>query len=207
MLPDNVIDTVIFDVGNVLYQWDLRALFAKIIDDDDELDWFLANVVTPEWHFEHDAGKTLADMEAERVALFPDRAHHIRQYVTRFNETIPGPVPGSLEIVHELHAADVPLYAITNFGAEFWAGFVPTAPVFKLFRDIVVSGTEKMVKPDKAIYDLAIARFGIEPAHALFIDDRPENIAAAKACGLHGHVFTDAEELRIHLTEADLLTA
>jgi 2-haloacid dehalogenase len=131
------ITTVIFDIGRVLFEWDLRHLFAKLIDDEGELDWFLANVITPEWHFQHDAGRPLAEMIPERIAEFPGHADLIRAYQSRFNETIPGPVPGSLEIVRELAAKQVPLFAITNFGAEFWEAFRPTQPIFDHFRDII----------------------------------------------------------------------
>lgn len=203
--PAKTIDTVIFDVGNVLYRWDLACLFKKLIDDPQELEWFLAHVVTPEWHFEHDAGKPLADMLAERSAQFPNHAPLIKAYTERFNETIPGPVPGSLEIVRELAANDVPLFGITNFGHEFWQTFRPTAPIFDLFQDIVVSGTEKMVKPDPKIYHLAIARFDVAPQQALFVDDRQDNVDSARACGLNAHLFQDAGRLRDELARAGLL--
>jgi 2-haloacid dehalogenase len=110
-----------------------------------------------------------------------------------------------IALVEALAARGVPLFAITNFGAEFWDQFRPTAPVFDLFEDIVVSGVEKMVKPDPAIYRLAIARFGIDPARSLFIDDRPENIEGAIACGLHGHVFRDAPTLQAELAAHGVL--
>ena len=199
------IDAVVFDVGKVLFQWELRHLFAKLIDDPAELDWFLAEVVTVEWHFQHDAGRALADMAAERSALFPDHAALIHAYTRRFNETIPGPVPGSLELVEALDHAGVPLYAITNFGAEFWDVFRPTQPVFDRFRDIVVSGVEKLVKPDPAIYELAARRFGHAPSAMLFIDDNADNIAAARACGWHAHHFTDADGLAADLRERSLI--
>ncbi|HWT44162.1 MAG TPA: HAD family phosphatase [Sphingopyxis sp.] len=187
--------SVIFDVGRVLFDWDLRYLFAKLIADKDELEWFVTNVVTPGWHFQHDAGRPLAEMVPERKAEFPDHAPLIDAYATRFNETIPGPMPGSLELVERLDAAGVPLFAITNFGHEFWEGFRPTQPVFDRFRDIVVSGTEKLMKPDPAIYALAIERFGIDPAGAIFIDDVAANIAGAESAGIAGHHFCCAEEL------------
>ena len=117
------VSAVVFDVGRVLVQWDLRCLFAKLIDDPAELEWFVATVVTEEWHFQHDAGRPLAEMVPERIAEFPAYARHIEAYASRFNETVPGPVPGSLELVEALHEGQVPLYAITNFGAEFWPGF------------------------------------------------------------------------------------
>jgi 2-haloacid dehalogenase len=186
---------VIFDVGRVLFDWDLRHLFAKLIADADELEWFVTNVVTPEWHFQHDAGRPLADMVPERKAEFPDHAALIDAYAARFNETIPGPMPGSLELVERLDAAGVPLFAITNFGHEFWEAFRPTQPVFDRFQDIIVSGTEKMMKPDAAIYALAIDRFGIDPAGALFVDDNAANIAGAEAMGIAGHHFHDAATL------------
>ncbi len=199
--------TVVFDVGKVLFEWDLRHLFAKLIDDQAELDWFLANVITPQWHFQHDAGRPLAEMVPERIAEFPDHADLIRAYATRFNETIPGPVAGSLEIVEQLAARNVPLFAITNFGEEFWAAFRPTQPIFDHFRDIVVSGTEHMMKPDRAIYDLAIRRFGVEPAQCVFIDDVAANVAGARAAGMQGHVFDGADGLRVQLEHLGLLNA
>lgn len=195
----------IFDVGHVLFQWDPRFLFEKLIDDSKELDWFLGNVVTKEWHFQADAGRPLAQMLEERIAEFPKHEALIRAYADRWNETVPGPIPGSHEIVRDLSDRGVPLYAITNFGHEFWAGFRPEQPLFDLFEDILVSGTEKLMKPDAAIYALAIKRFGVDPAASLFIDDRIENVRAAEAAGMHGHVFQDAETLRAELERVELL--
>ena len=196
---------VIFDVGRVLFDWDLRYLFAKMIDDAGELEWFVTNVVTPQWHFQHDAGRPLADMLPELKAEYPAHAPLIDAYAARFNETIPGPIPGSLELVERLDDAGVPLFAITNFGHEFWEGFRPTQPVFDRFRDIIVSGTEKLIKPDPAIYALAIERFGIDPAGALFIDDVAPNIAGAESVGIAGHRFVDAATLERELAERGYL--
>lgn len=201
----HLVEAVVFDVGRVLYQWQLRALFAKLIEDPAELDWFLANVVTEEWHFQHDAGRPLADMVAERQAQFPGHADLIAAYPTRFNETIPGPVPGSIELVERLDARGVPLFAITNFGAEFWAMFRPTAPVFGRFRDIVVSGVERLVKPDPAIFRLAERRFGHRAEAMLFIDDNADNIASAAQLGWQVHHFTHAAALEVDLARRELI--
>lgn len=197
--------SVIFDVGRVLFDWDLRYLFAKLIPDADELEWFVTNVVTPQWHFQHDAGRPLADMLPELKAEFPDHAPLIDAYAARFNETIPAPMPGSLELVERLDAAGVPLFAITNFGHEFWEGFRPTQPIFDRFRDIIVSGTEKLMKPDPAIYRLALDRFGIDPAGALFIDDVAANVAGAESLGIAGHLFKDAAMLEQDLVRRTYL--
>lgn len=200
-----MIEAVVFDVGRVLYQWRLGALIEKLTDDQAERDHVLSEVITEEWHFQHDAGRPLAEMVPERIAAFPHRERFLTAYAERFNETIPGPIPGSLEIVRDIHDAGVPLYAITNFGAEFWAAFRSTAPIFDLFSDIVVSGEEKLVKPDPAIYALAARRFGHEPEAMLFIDDNLANVEGARACGWHAHHFQDAATLRAEFVERGLL--
>ncbi|QZD88770.1 HAD-IA family hydrolase [Qipengyuania aurantiaca] len=204
-MSDNRVDAVVFDVGRVLYLWQLSALFEKMTDDPARLEKVLGEVVTEEWHFLHDAGRPLSQMVPERIALYPDFADEIRAYATRFNETIPGPVPGSHALVEQLDEAGVPLFAITNFGAEFWAGFRPHERIFDRFIDIVVSGEERIAKPDPAIFALSAARFGHAPEAMLFIDDNPANIEAARGCGWQVHHFTDAASLESDLTGRGLI--
>lgn len=200
------VSAVVFDVGRVLVQWDLRLLFAKLIADPDDHAWFTTTVVTPEWHFQHDAGRPLAEMVEERAAEYPDHADLIRAYAQRFNESIPGPVPGSFELVEALHLRGVPLFAITNFGEELWERFRPTYPIFDRFADIVVSGTEKITKPDPAIYALAVRRFGHAPSEMLFVDDNEANVIAARQCGWQAHHFIDAGLLAADLKTRGLIT-
>ena len=199
------VDAVVFDVGRVLYEWDLRHLLREVESDPERLRFVTEHVVTEEWHFEHDRGRPLAEMVPERIALYPHYEDAIRAYATRFNETIPGPVAGSHALVERLDAANVPLFAITNFGHEFWAGFRPTAPIFDRFRDIVVSGTEKLAKPGAAIFELAERRFGYAADRMLFIDDNAANIAAASELGWQVHHFTHAAALEQELTERGLI--
>ncbi len=196
---------VVFDVGRVLFQWQLRALFEKLIDDRQELEWFLAQVVTEEWHFDHDRGRALADMVPERIAAFPQYEMQIRAYATRFNETVPGPVAGSHELVRRLADKGVPLFCLTNFGDEFWQMFRPTQPIFDLFYDIIVSGVEKVAKPDPRIYEITEARSGRLGEALFFTDDNPDNITAAKARGWDAHLFTGAAGLEAALVKAHLL--
>jgi 2-haloacid dehalogenase len=170
-----------------------------------ERDWVLENVITFDWHAQHDAGRSLAAMVAERSAEFPHHAPLIEAYADRWMETIPGPVPGVHALIDRLAERDVPLYAITNFGTELWARFRPTAPVIDHFRDIVISGEEKLLKPDPAIYRLALERFGLEPGEGLFIDDREENVRAAETEGFAGHHFRDAERLEAALSNWGVL--
>jgi 2-haloacid dehalogenase len=199
------IQAVVFDIGRVLVQWDMRLLFRKVLADEAEVEWVYRNVVSEAWHGQHDAGRPIAEMVAERCAEFPRYAEVIRAYGMRFNETIPGPVPGSAALVEELHARAVPLYAITNFGADTWAEFRPTFPLLDCFGDIVVSGIERLIKPDPAIYALAARRFGRDPAAMLFIDDSLANVQSARDCGWHAHHFTDAATLAAELRQRGLI--
>lgn len=198
---------VIFDVGNVLFRWDPRFLYERLIDDDRALDAFLRDVVTQEWHFQHDAGRPFAETSAELAAAYPQHADLIAAWGPRFNESIAGPVPGMLDIVRALDSAGVPIFGITNFSGEFWPPFRDEwAEVFDRFRDIVVSGDEKLVKPDPAIYALALDRFGLGEGEGVFVDDNPANVAAANACGLRAVQFSDAETFACVLAGYGLLS-
>jgi 2-haloacid dehalogenase len=197
---------VVFDVGNVLFTWDPRFLYKRLIDDDRALDAFLREVVTHDWHFQHDAGRPFAETSAELIAAYPHHRELIEAWGPRFNESLGPAVEGMIPLVEELDAAGVPLFAITNFSGEFWGPFRDTQPVFDRFRDVVVSGTERLVKPDAAIYELAVRRFGMPAEQLIFVDDRAENVAGAEAVGMRGHLFRDAEVLRDELQRLNLLT-
>jgi 2-haloacid dehalogenase len=195
----------VFDIGRVLFDWNLRYLFEKLIGEPAQLDWFLANVVSEEWHFLSDAGRPLAEMVTERIVEFPEHAALIEAYRDRFSETIDRPIEGTHWLVRRLHAAGVPLYALTNFGAEFFAEFRPTEPIFELFGDIVVSGEEGAAKPDPRIYEIAERRFGRSPEALFFTDDNAANVAAARARGWQAHLFTDPAGLEAELAARGLL--
>jgi 2-haloacid dehalogenase len=200
------VTSVIFDVGHVLYDWDPRVLYERLFDDEQALDAFLRDVATREWHFQHDAGRPFAETSAELIARHPDHADMIRLWGPRFSEQIPGPMPGMVELVEELDAAGVPPFAITNFSGEFFAPFrLREARLFDRFRDIVVSGDEKMVKPDRAIFELALRRFGVAADETIFVDDNEANVAGAEAVGIRAHHFRGAEALRAELKSLELL--
>ena len=149
--------SVIFDVGQVLYDWDPRVLYRQLIADEAALDVFLGEVCTREWHFQHDRGRPFAETAAELTARFPEHEALIAAWGPRFSEQIPGPMPGMPELVADLDDAGVPLYALTNFCGEFFAPFrAREATLFDRFRGIVVSGDERVTKPDPAIYCLLL---------------------------------------------------
>jgi 2-haloacid dehalogenase len=197
---------VIFDVGMVLYHWSPRLLYERLIPDGEALDAFLRDVVTTEWHFQHDAGRPFAETSVELVARFPHHAELIGHWGPRFMESIGPAIPGMTDIVEELDTHGVPLFAITNFSGEFWPPFrAREARLFDRFRDIVVSGDERLTKPDRAIYRLALDRFGLTPAQSVFVDDNDANVAGAAALGIHAIRFTDAHALRAELVALGLL--
>lgn len=196
---------VVFDVGRVLFHWQLRSLFEKLISDPDELDWFLADVVSEEWHFQHDRGVTLGEMLPARIAQFPDHALRIAAYAARFNETVSGPVDGVHELAHSLHEEGVPLFCLTNFGAELFTQFRAEHAIFDIFEGIIVSGEEQIAKPDARIYELVEQRSGYPGPELFFTDDNAVNIDAARARGWDAHLFTDAAGLRKQLQSSGFL--
>ncbi|HEX8528081.1 HAD family hydrolase [Allosphingosinicella sp.] len=197
---------VVFDVGNVLYGWDPDRFFRARIADEGERARFVAESDFLAWHEELDGGRSFAEAALDLSGRFPDYAELIRAWSDDFGSTITGPVPGVHEIVEALDERGVPLFAITNFSADFWPPFAEReSAFFARFRDIVVSGREKLLKPHPELYRRALDRFGIAPDEALFVDDRPINVHGAQAVGMRGHLFTGAEGLRRRLEAEGLL--
>ncbi len=195
-------DTVVFDVGNVLIRWDPRLLYRDVFGDEAKADRFLADVLPPEWNLEQDRGRSFAEAIAEAVSRRPDQEAAIRAWDTRWHDMVPGEVPGSVAILKALKAADVPLYAITNFSREKFAECQKRFPFLaEDFRDVVVSAHERLVKPDPRIYRVLFERNAIEPAQTVFVDDSLANVEAARGVGMHAIHFTGAADLEAALRD------
>lgn len=200
------ITAVIFDVGDVLFPWTPRRLYERLIEDDRALDAFMRDVVSMDWHFQHDLGRPFAETSAALIARHPQHAALINLWGERFIDSIGAPIAGMAAIVADLHANAVPLFGLTNFSAEFWQPFrAREAAFFSPFRNIVVSGEEEFAKPDPAIYRLALDRFGLHAGNSLFVDDKSANVEAARREGIHALRFIDADTLRSELVALDLL--
>lgn len=197
--------SVIFDIGKVLIHWDPRCLYEKLIDDPEELDWFLDEVVSFEWHHEHDRGLSYAVSLSQRSMDYPQYADLIYAYFERWRETIPGQIDEVVKLLYDLEGKGVPLYALTNYSAETFPDLAEEFPWVEAFEDIVVSGEIGLVKPELPIYRLARDRFELKGGEALFIDDKLENIKAGEAVGFVGHYFTDAKTLEKDLKARGLL--
>jgi len=195
---------VVFDVGNVLLDWNPAYLYERLIPDAQERDWFLTHVVTLGWHEAQDRGRSLADGVAELAGRFPGSADLIAQFYEHWLETIRGAIDGSVAILQALHKAGVPVHALTNFSAELWPRTVAAYPFLGEFDVAVVSGEVGYIKPDPRIFDVLVSRTGVAPDRALFIDDREDNVAAARQLGFQAVRFTDPDRLAADLAAAGL---
>ena len=196
---------VVFDFGGVLIDWDPLPAVAHGVGED-EARRFFAEFDFDSWNHAQDAGRTWDDALAELARTHPHFLPHGRAYRAHFARSLIGEVPGTAEVLRELHAAGVPLLGLTNWSDELYHDYAPRLFGFlALFGDVVVSGTEQLAKPDPAIYRLAIERSGLPAEQLVFIDDRRVNVDAASALGMRGLLFTGADALRTDLLALGLL--
>lgn len=196
---------IVFDLGMVLIEWDPRHLYRKVFDDPERMEWFLQHVCHGEWNLEQDRGRSFDEGVAEAILRFPDHAREIALYRDRWMEMIPGAISGSVDILHELHQKGVPLYAITNWNGDTFRATRQRFQFLDLFRDIVVSGDEKLLKPEPAIFELLARRNGLSLTDSLFIDDSLKNVKGAEAVGMKGHHFTGPDSLQAELQRLGVL--
>lgn len=191
------IETILFDLGGVLIDWNPRYVFRQIFDTEKEVDYFLENICTSDWNEQQDAGRPLIEATTSLLLEHPKYADPIRAFYGRWEEMLGGPIEGTVEILDQLRREQkYRLYALTNWSAETFPIAQERYEFLTWFSDILVSGVEKMKKPDPEIYQLAMDRFELTPATTLFIDDNARNVAAAQALGIHAHQFTSPEDLR-----------
>jgi 2-haloacid dehalogenase len=190
---------VVFDLGAVLIDWNPRYLFRKVFESEEKMEWFLGNVCHHDWNLANDQGRSFDDAVEEAIQRHPDWAREVRLYRDRWHEMIPGDIPGTVAILEELHARKTPLYAITNWNGDTFRQTRPRFAFLGHFRDIVVSGDERLLKPEAEIFHLLARRNGIKLQDSIFIDDSLKNVKGAEAVGMKGHHFTSPEKLRAEL--------
>lgn len=198
---------VVFDLGGVLIDWDPRYLYRKLLDDEAAVEEFLATVCTPAWNAEQDRGRPFAEGVAELVERHPVHAAAITAYHERWPEMLGGAVGGTVEVLAELRAVGVPVYALTNWSAETFGIARERFEFLEWFDGVLVSGEERMIKPDPAIFRLLLDRFGLDPGATFYIDDSPANVAAADRLGFDAVRFTSPAQLRRDLEARGLLSA
>jgi len=196
---------LVFDLGGVLIDWNPKHLYRKIIDSEDDIDTFLAEVCTSEWNLKQDAGRALAEATAERIALFPEKKSLIEAFYGRWEEMLGGEISGTVEILRELKGRGETLYALTNWSHETFPIALQRFDFLQWFRGTIVSGAEQLAKPDLTIFYLLLDRYGLQAEDCLFIDDSKANIEAAGRIGFETHHFTSANGLRQYLNQENLL--
>ncbi|WP_198651466.1 HAD family phosphatase [Dyella sp. C11] len=201
------VDTVIFDLGNVLIGWDPRRLYKQLIEDEAQREWFLREVCNSEWNEQQDAGRPWSEATALLREKFPEHAEWIDAYHLRWEETLVGAMEDSVALLAALRDRGVRLLALTNWSQETFPIARRLFPFLQWFEGIVVSGEERLIKPDPRIYQRLLERYAVEPSTALYIDDSARNVAAAEALGMQGWWFRGADGLRERLVELALLDA
>jgi len=199
-------NTVVFDVGNVLLRWDPRNLYRKVFNDEQQMEWFLSTVCTSQWNIEQDRGRDWDEAVALLVKDYPDHEAAIRAFHDRWEETVSGVIEENVALLGRLREAGVPTYCITNFSGPKFSLSQKRYPFLASFDGVIVSGEERLLKPQPEIYNLLLSRYGLRAEDCIFIDDSKANVEGARAVGMHAVHFVEpmdlAAELRRHGIDA-----
>lgn len=196
---------VVFDLGGVLIDWNPRYLYRTLFDDEAAMEAFLAEVVTPEWNREQDAGRSWAEAIEVLAREHPQHRELITAYWHRWEETLGGAIVATVEVLDELRATGVRLLALTNWSAETFSIARHRYPFLEWFDAIVVSGEIRLAKPDPQIFQHLLERHDLDPTRTVFIDDSASNVEAAARLGMIGIRFEGAAGLRRDLVRLGLL--
>lgn len=195
-------NTIIFDLGGVLIDWNPRYVYRKIFKTEEEIDWFFQNVTTSDWNENQDAGYPLDKATEEKIREFPEWENEIRAFYGRWEEMLGEEISGTVELLERLkNRGDLKLYALTNWSAETFPVALERFEFLNWFDGIVVSGHEKTRKPFSEIYTTLLRRYVIDPSKAIFIDDSERNVKGAEAIGIKGIVFKNPSQLERDLLE------
>ena len=196
---------VVWDIGNVVVRWDPRTLYSRIFPDPAARDDFLSRICTMAWHAETDRGMAPDENTRALIERFPGHEAEIRAWWDRWDEMFSGVITETEDAIEALARRGVPQFGLTNMSPHAWPDVRAMSPAFARLADVVVSGDERLIKPDPAIYERLCERAGMAPSELLFVDDSRANIDAAAALGFHVHHFTDPKALRPTLEVYGLL--
>lgn len=199
-------ETIIFDLGAVLIDWNPRHLYRKIFKTEEEISWFLENICTSEWNDEQDAGRSFEEATEELLTRHPEWVEPIRAWYGRWQETIQGPIQGTVDILKTIKESEnYRLYALTNWSAQTFPWALDTFEFLHWFEGIVISGVEKMRKPQPEFYQILFDRYHVNPRNTLFIDDNARNIETGKSIGLTTIHFQSPSQLHTELHQLGVL--
>jgi 2-haloacid dehalogenase len=196
----------IFDLGGVVIDWNPRYLYRKLFDGNDRaMEHFLATVCTPSWNELQDGGRTFADACASLKATHPGETELIDAWFNRYDEMLGGEIPGTIEILTEMRSRGITLYALSNWSTETFPIALSRFECLKWFQGVLLSGEVRLLKPDRRIFEVFLKTFAIDPARAIYIDDRRANVEVAASFGMYGVLFTDSHSLRAELMKEGLI--
>lgn len=200
------IDTIIFDLGGVLIDWNPEYLYKNIFEDKQEMKWFLEHVCNNDWNVQQDAGRSFEEATNQLIQEFPKYSEEISAFYVRWEEMISGSIQGTVKILEELkNENSYKLYALTNWSSQTFPIAKKRFDFLNYFDGIVVSGDEHTRKPFLDIYQILIDRYEIKPQSGVFIDDNLDNVLAAKNIGLHAIHFNTPENLSQNLNDLGII--
>ena len=191
------VETIIFDLGGVLIDWNPKYVYRQIFNDDEEkVDWFLDNICTSDWNVEQDAGRTFKDATQFLISQYPQYEEWIRIYYDRWEDMLGGPIQDSVLLLDKLKKANThQLYALTNWSAEAFPVALQRYDFLQHFEGILVSGEEKMRKPFPKIYELILDRYKLNAEKSVFIDDNLDNVLGAQKVGMKAIQYKNSQQL------------
>jgi len=189
----------LFDLGGVFFDWDPNHFFKNVFDDDEERKYFLTEVCNDQWNLQQDAGRSIAEAESELIPKFPHYENEIKMYYKNHRKMIRGIFEESIEVLRQLKNKNYKCYVLSNWSAETFEGIPIDYPFMQLFDGLLISGEDKLIKPDQAIYELAKKRFNLDPEETVFIDDKLENIEAAQKMNFKTIHLTDPKNIEMEI--------
>ena len=191
----------LFDLGGVFFDWDPNHFYKNVFENIEEREFFLAEVCNDNWNVQQDAGRSIAEAELELIPKFPHYEKEIKMYYKNHRKMIRGVFEESIDILKKLKDKNYECYVLSNWSAETFLGMTDDYPFLKLFDGLLISGEDKLIKPDHAIYQLARDRFNLNPEETVFIDDKQENIEAAKGLDFKTIHLIDPKNIEIEINQ------
>lgn len=200
------IDTVVFDLGGVLIDWNPRYLYRKLMNNDvEKIEYFLSNICTKDWNAQMDAELSFEEGVKRLKTQYPDYSTLIEAYDESWDQMLGGAKWDVVRILEELKRKNFRLLSLTNWSAEKFPIARNRYPFLNHFEDILVSGNIGLKKPDKKFYCFFLEKYNLKKENILFIDDVEENILSANEVGIPTIHFRNAAQLRVSLNELGLI--
>ena len=187
----------LFDLGNVFFDWNPKYFYKDVFPNTQEMEYFLTEICNDKWNIQQDAGRSVEEAERELITLFPKYKDKIKLYYKNHSKMIRGVFLSSIELLEELKKQNYLCYVLSNFSAEIFLETKEKFSFLNLFDGLIISGEEKLIKPDPKIFNLASKRFNLIPEYTVFIDDRIENIDAASKLNFQTIHLTNPDDIKL----------